>query len=87
MVLVAGALGMGAFWRRLRRRATIEPIGPDPAAELRQKLAESKAAGEPPAEANAGVESVNEPDAETLDPVERRRAVHERARGAIDELR
>ncbi len=61
---------MGAFWRRRRRTH----VGPEysPADELKAKLAESRVEEEEP---------VLETDLET-----RRRAVHDEARGAIDEL-
>ena len=51
-----------------------------PAEELRSKLAESRAPEEGPAET-----PVPEPGLET-ELEERRREVHERARGAIDDL-
>ena len=80
MVLLVGGLGIRVFWRRLRRRAETPELAPDPAAELRAKLAESKAPTESAPEAV-------QPVATTLDPSSRRRAIHDRARGAIDELR
>jgi hypothetical protein len=79
LLLGAGGLGVRAFWRRLRRRSELPALGPDPAAELRAKLAESKevivATPEPP-----------EAAATALDPSARRGAIHDRARGAMDEL-
>jgi hypothetical protein len=68
----------GAAWilRRLRRRVPAPIL--DPAAELRRKLDESRTAEAPPAEP-AGA------DPPGLD--ERRRAVHDRGRAAIDEMR
>jgi hypothetical protein len=88
---VVGALGLGALWRRRSRGKGASPEElpvagePDPADELRAKLAESKAAvgeGSPvdepvPAEGNGT----------TIDPEVRRRAVHERARSSIDDLK
>ena len=68
--LLLGAAGIFAFWRRRRRP---EPEA-SPAEELREKLAETRAAE---AEPEATVES---------DLEARRREVHERARGAIDDL-
>ena len=74
----------GAAWvlRRLRRRPVPAPAA-DPAEELRRKLEESRAEGRSRAAAP-------EPEPEAaggpgLD--ERRRAVHDRARAAIDEMR
>jgi type VI protein secretion system component VasK len=75
--LAAGAL---AFWRwRLRRRRAAPPAAVDPAEELKQRLAESRS-DEPAAEAAAQPE---EPQP-SLD--ERRRAVHDRARQAMDDM-
>jgi hypothetical protein len=73
--LAAGAL---AFWR-LRRRKAARPAAVDPAEELKQKLAESRS-DEPAAEAAAQPE---EPQP-SLD--ERRRAVHDKARQAMDDM-
>ena len=73
IALLVGSFGLGAYLRRRRRR--FEPEY-SPADELKAKLAESRAAeGEPQAE------PVLESDLEA-----RRREVHERARGAIDDL-
>ena len=85
LVLLTGGLGAGAFWRRFRRRTPELQPGSDPAAALRAKLAESKAVPDPAGTLDeaAPVEALEEP---TLDPVSRRRAIHERARGAMDEL-
>jgi hypothetical protein len=74
------ACAVGAAWllRRLRRRSP-EPVD-DPAEELRRKLDETRAPSdaepepEPPPAPEAGID-------------ERRRAVHERARSALDDMR
>jgi|KBSMisStandDraft_5_1062788.scaffolds.fasta_scaffold597875_1 hypothetical protein len=68
------------FFRRLRKPQPA-PAQPDPAEELKQKLAESRTeeATPPP-----------EPDPEPEQSVgidERRREVHERAQAAIDQMR
>ncbi len=87
LVAVAGALGLGALWRRRQRKQAWEPLpaagrtGPDPADELRAKLAETRAVDGPADAAPDG------PEAEEPDPETRRREVHERARASIDELR
>jgi hypothetical protein len=65
---------LGAFWRR-RRRTHLEPEY-SPADELKAKLAESRADEDEPTE-----EPVLEADLNV-----RRREVHERARGSLDEL-
>ena len=72
IAVLLGAIGGFAFWRRRKRP---EPEA-SPADELRDKLAESRTADEPPAE-EPGLEA-------DLDA--RRREVHERARGSLDEL-
>jgi hypothetical protein len=79
--MVVGGLGLGAFLRR--RRAQPQPqqeLGPDPAAELRAVLAHNKSV------AGEGTQPVA-PAEPAPDLGSRRREVHERARGAIDELR
>jgi len=75
LALLLGGFGLGAYLRRQRRRRNAE-LEHSPAYELRTKLAESRSADEAPAA---------EPELET-DLEERRREVHERARGAIDDL-
>jgi len=72
---------MGLAWLFRRRRKPVpSPAADDPAEELKRKLAESRAA-----------EPAVEPDPEAELPAppldERRRAVHDRARAAIDEMR
>jgi hypothetical protein len=74
LALLLGGLGLRAL---LRRRQPIA-IGPSPAADLRAKLAESRATVE------AQVEDASEPEP-TVD--DRRVDVHARARRAIDDLK
>jgi hypothetical protein len=75
------ALGIRAFlrWRKRRRAAaelTSAPPPPDPAAELRQKLAESRAE-----------DGAVEPEAAPEPSVEDRRAeVHAQGRETVDEM-
>jgi hypothetical protein len=87
IVGIAGALGAAAFWRRRRQKKAHElpaaGTGPDPAVELRAKLAESRATDDP-AEEHDRISA--DPDAGPLDPETRRRTVHERARSSIDDL-
>lgn len=85
---LAGFLGGAAVYRLFRRTPPAAPepaAGPDPAAELRAKLAEARAAGDDREAFEAGETPVDEapdPDVEA-----RRRSVHEQARAAIDEMR
>jgi len=72
LALLLGALGLGAFWRR-RRRHPVEPEY-SPADELKAKLAETRTGDE-------DEEPVLEADLDA-----RRREVHDRARGQIDDL-
>ena len=70
-----------AWFFRRRRKPQPAPPHADPADELKQKLAESRTeeAAPPPG-----------PEAEAAQPAgieERRRAVHERAQAAIDQMR
>ena len=74
VALLLGGFGLGAYLRSRGRRRT-EPEY-SPADELRSKLAESRAP-EPEPEPERGLET---------DLEERRREVHDRARGAIDDL-
>ncbi|MBV8078918.1 MAG: hypothetical protein JO186_00920 [Actinobacteria bacterium] len=73
LALALGGLGLGAW---LRRRRSAPPALPSPADELREKLAESRAAED---------EAPPPPEAQD-DVADRRRDVHDRARGAIDDL-
>jgi hypothetical protein len=79
---LAGLIGGAAVYRALKRQpptaAVADPA--DPAAELKAKLAEARAEPDE-VEAVEGVEAVD-PAVEA-----RRRAVHERGRAAIDEMR
>ena len=83
---IAALLGAAAFWRRHKRAQELPAAetGPDPAEELRAKLAESRAADEqvPADDQKPAVD----PDASPLDSEVRRQSVHDRARASIDEL-
>jgi hypothetical protein len=81
---VAGLAGGAAAYRAWRRAPKPLPAAePDPAEALRAKLADAKAAGQDRDEFEAGERPVDE----APDPDERRRAVHERGRAALDEMR
>ena len=73
IAVLLGGFGLGAYLRRRRSRQSVPEYSP--ADELRSKLAETRTAEEP--EPEQGLET---------DLEERRREVHERARGAIDDL-
>jgi hypothetical protein len=76
---LAGLAGGAAVYRAFRRQPRIAPpvaLEPDPADELKAKLAEARAGGETSGDAEAP-----DPDVDA-----RRRSVHERAREAIDEM-
>jgi hypothetical protein len=70
----------GWFFRRRRKPEPLERA--DPAAELKRRLAESRVA-EPEPEPEPPTE--REAPAKPLD--ERRRAIHDRAQAAIDQMR
>jgi hypothetical protein len=77
LAAAAALLGIAYF----RRKQSVQPVQPDPADELRAKLAQARAADDRE-EFEAGEKPVDEvPDVD-----ERRRDVHERARAQIDEL-
>ena len=74
IAVLLGGFGLGAYLRRRRSRQSVPEYSP--ADELRSKLAETRTAEEP-APPEQGLETELE---------ERRREVHERGRGAIDDL-
>ena len=82
LAVAAGGIGLGAILRR-RRRASAADV-PDPAEELRTKLAESRAIIDE-RDVDEGAETTVDA-APDPDPAARRREVHERARQALDEL-
>ena len=99
---LAGALGLAWLWRRLHReQATQEVPLHDPAAELREKLAQAREAADDRDEFDASegqpVDEIERtpPAAEpktASDPEpsvsldERRRAIHEKAQQALGEM-
>ena len=87
---IAGGLGVAALVRVLRRRQTVPPEtgpSPDPAAELREKLAQARDTADDRDEFDAAegvaVDEVGRPS--SLD--ERRRAVHEQAQQTLGQMR
>jgi hypothetical protein len=79
---LTGVAGGVAAARMFRRAPAPAPVvhAPDPADALRAKLAETKAVQPEPQPAAVETPSAEDPDA-------RRRAVHERGRAAVDEMR
>ena len=71
LAALAGILGIA--WLRRRTQEAPHPVEPDPAEELRAKLAASR-------------DPEPEPEAPPADVAARRQDVHDRARAAIDEL-
>jgi hypothetical protein len=90
LAMVVGGLGLGALLRR-RRQQPLAEIGPDPADELRARLAQSKVVGfdedEVAETAEATKADAAEVEAVLPDPGSRRQDVHDRARQAIEKLR
>ena len=82
MVGGLAAAGLAAV-RKLRPRYAAPPADPDPAAELRRKLDESRGLAAEREEFEAAETPVDRAEP-AVD--ERRRAVHEQARAAVDEL-
>ena len=81
---VGGALGGLAVWRLLRRKSAPRPVpAPDPAAELRAKLEESK----PLVTERESFEEAETTVDAAPDPESRRRDVHEAAMARIKELK
>jgi hypothetical protein len=79
---VGGALGGLAVWR-LARRKKPAPVAPDPAAQLRAKLAESK----PLISERESFEEAETPVDAAADPETRRRDVHDAALKRMSELK
>ena len=80
---LAGLAGGAAVYRAFRRQPPLAE--PDPAGELKARLAEARAAGDDRDEFEAGETPVDEAPDPDVDA--RRRSVHEKARTAIDEMK
>ncbi|MBV8478760.1 MAG: hypothetical protein JOY72_00515 [Actinobacteria bacterium] len=72
---VAG--GLAAYRAATHRPAEAPVLEHDPAEELRSKLAQAREAPSPEPE----------PESVSLEPDDRRRAIHEHGRAALDEMR
>jgi hypothetical protein len=83
-LLIGGGIAVagGALCRKVRRKKP--PSEPDPAAELRQKLAESRAITQERDEFESGEVPVDQAEPGVN---ERRREVHEQAQSSIEEMR
>jgi len=80
---LAGILGF-TWWRSRKKRAVVSPPPPpqpDPADELRAKLAEARDADD-----RDEFESGEKPVDEAADVETKRRDAHDRARAAMDDL-
>jgi hypothetical protein len=85
---LAGAVGVAgaASYRAFRRRAAVAEPAEDPrAAELRQKLDESRELVQEREEFEAAETTVDEADPAEVEA--RRRAVHERGQAAAEQMR
>jgi hypothetical protein len=85
---LAGAAGAAiAVYRRMRRApAAPAPVEDPRAAELREKLDESRVMADERDEFEAGETPIDEVEADAS-PEDRRRAVHERGQAAADRMR
>ena len=85
---LGGALGLAALWRYLQRQQPSKPVpGPDPAAELRARLDEARAAADDRDEFDAAEGQPLEEAEAPRSIEERRRAIHEKAQQALGEMR
>jgi hypothetical protein len=81
---LVGGFGLGALFRRRRRRAS--QAGLSPAEELRTKLAAAEARVESVEQEPAREETAPDEPVPADELEARRRDVHERARQSLDEL-
>ena len=90
---LGGSLGLSALLRRRtrNRQSYAADSGPDPAEELRAKLAQSRATATVETPSVPVPQEAAEPvavpeEVSPLDPEVRRRSVHDRARASMEEL-
>jgi hypothetical protein len=84
---IAGGLGLAALLRLRRQPTALEAPAPDPAEELRRRLAEARDAGDDRDEYDAAEGTpVDEADAPKLSLEERRAAIHAKAQEALGEM-
>jgi hypothetical protein len=84
---LAGAAGAAiAAYRRMRRAPAPVPVEDPRAAELRERLEESRAVVDEREEFESAETPVDQVEADSS-PEDRRRAVHERGRAAADQMR
>lgn len=88
--MIAGALGIAALLQRRRRPELLEAPGgetaTDPAAELRRKLEEARAAGDDRDEFDAAEGTPLDEIESTRSLEERRAAIHAKAQEALGEM-
>jgi hypothetical protein len=89
--VAAAATGFGFVRLLMRRRAVhappVEALADSRAAELRRKLEESRSLVGEREHFESGETTVDAADAEPADLDERRRAVHEEGRAAVERMR
>lgn len=83
---LAGAFGLAALWRFLRRPSPPQTAGVDPAEELRARLEQAREAADDRDDFDAAegqpVDEVEQP--RSIE--ERRRAIHDKAQQALGEM-
>lgn len=83
----AGLAGLVAVRSLAKRRRSAPAAAPDPASELRQKLAESRTIVDERDEFESAELTVDLAEPAPPDPDTRRRAVHESARETVERMR
>ena len=83
---LGGALGLAWLWSRLRPKPDRQPVGPDPAEELRARLEQARETADDRDEFDA---AEGQPVDEVEPPrsiEERRQAIHDKAQQALGEM-